>query len=84
MGLSAIHPGKHLKEELEEIEMSATELARKLNVADDCIRDILNGKRALTNDLALRLAALFGTSPEFWNNLQALFEARAAKKPVSE
>jgi antitoxin HigA-1 len=66
MALTAIHPGEHLAEELKELDMSAAELARKLAVPTDRITGILNGRRAITGDTALRRAHFFGTSAEFW------------------
>ncbi len=56
MAIAAIHPGKHLAEELEELGMSAAELARKMNVPTNRITQILHGTRAITGDTALRLA----------------------------
>lgn len=80
MALAAIHPGEHLALELEELGMSASELARKLDVPANRITAILNGQRAITGDTALRLAHFFGTSAEFWLNLQSLYELRIAEK----
>ena len=60
--------------------MSAAELARRLEVPTNRITEILNGRRAITADTALRLAHFFGTTAEFWLNLQSLFELRIAKK----
>ncbi len=74
-----IHPGEHLVEELRELSMSAAELARRLDVPTNRVTGILNGQRALTGDTALRLAHFFGTSPEFWLNLQNLYELRLAE-----
>jgi addiction module HigA family antidote len=82
MAVLAIHPGEHLAEELRELGMSAAELARKLDVPTNRITGIVNGQRAVTGDTALRLAHFFGTSPEFWLNLQSLYELRVAKKKV--
>jgi addiction module HigA family antidote len=84
MGVTAIHPGEHLAEELKELRMSAAELARKLNVPTNRVTGILNGQRAITGDTALRLAHFFGTSPEFWLNLQSLYELRVAQKKVGK
>ena len=70
MPITAIHPGEHLAEELEALGMSATELARQLKVPTNRITGILNGQRAITGDTALRLGHFFGTSPQFWLNLQ--------------
>jgi len=76
----AIHPGRHLAEELKELGMSAAELARKLDVPASRMTGVLNGQRAITGDTALRLAHFFGTSAEFWLNLQSLYELRGAQK----
>lgn len=84
MGRSAIHPGEHLAEQLEELDMSAAELARRLKVPTNRITAILNGRRAVTGDTALRLGHFFGTSPEFWLNLQKLYELRLAEHKSGE
>jgi antitoxin HigA-1 len=80
MAISAIHPGEHLAEELKTLDMSAAELARKIDVPTNRVTQILNGDRSITGDTALRLAHFFGTSPEFWLNLQSLYELRLAQK----
>jgi addiction module HigA family antidote len=80
----AIHPGEHLAEELHEIGMSAAELARKLDVPTNRITGILNGQRGVTGDTALRLGHFFGMSPEFWLNLQSLYELRVAQKKAGK
>ena len=82
MAISAIHPGEHLAEELKELGISAAELARQLDVPTNRITEILNGRRAITGDTALRLAHFFGTTAEFWLNLQSLYELRVAEKKV--
>src|SRR5438270_4352212 len=84
MAATAIHPGEHLVEELKELGMSAAELARKLDVPTNRITGILNGQRAITGDTALRLAHFFGTSAEFWLNLQSLYELRIAEKKAGK
>ena len=80
MASTAIHPGEHLAEQLQELGMSAAELGRKLNVPTNRITGILNGQRAITGDSALRLAHFFGTSAEFWLNLQKVYELRLAEQ----
>jgi addiction module HigA family antidote len=77
-----IHPGEHLKEELRELNMSAAELARRLKVPTNRITSILNGQRSITGDTALRLAHFFGTTAQFWMNLQNLHEIRVAQRKV--
>ena len=84
MALTAIHPGEHLAEELKKLGMSAAELARKLDVPTNRVTEILNGRRAITGDTALRLAHFFGTTAEFWLNLQSLFELRVAQKKAGK
>jgi len=80
MALIAIHPGEHLAEELEALDMSAAELARKIDVPTNRITQILHGTLAITRDTALRLAHFSGTSAQFWLNLQSLYELRLAQE----
>ena len=75
-----IHPGEVLAEDLEALDMSASELARQLEVPANRVTGILNGQRAITGDTALRLAHFFGTSAQFWLNLQSLYELRIAEE----
>src|SRR5271155_4254557 len=84
MTVTAIHPGEHLAEELKTLDMSAAELARKIHVPTNRVTQILNGERSITGDTALRLAHFFGTSPEFWLNLQSLYELRLAQKKAGK
>jgi antitoxin HigA-1 len=79
MARIAIHPGEHLAEELDALKMSAAGLARRLRVPTNRVTAILHGQRAITGDTALRLAHFFGTSAEFWLNLQSLYELRLAE-----
>jgi addiction module HigA family antidote len=80
MASRAIHPGEHLAEELDALDMSAAELARRLKVPTNRVTAILNGQRAISGDTALRLGHFFGTSPQFWLNLQSLYEIRLAEE----
>jgi addiction module HigA family antidote len=84
MPITAIHPGEHLAEELNALGMSASELARKLDVPPNRITAILNGQRGLTGDTALRLAHFFGTSAQFWLNLQSLYDLRVAEQQAGK
>ncbi len=84
MARPAIHPGEQLAEELKALGMSAAELARQMQVPTNRVTEILNGQRALTGDTALRLGHFFGTSPEFWLNLQSLYELRRAEERVGK
>ncbi len=78
MSRPAIHPGEILADELQELGVSPTELARQINVPANRISQIINGKRAITGDTALRLGHWFRTSGEFWLNLQAAYDLRLA------
>jgi addiction module HigA family antidote len=84
MALTALHLGEHLAEELKELDMSAAELARRLDVPTNRVTEILNGRRDITGDTALRLAHFFGTTAEFWLNLQSLYELRLAQKKTGK
>lgn len=75
----AIHPGEHLRDEMEELGLSARALATALRVPVNRVTEILNGRRGITADTALRLARYFGTTPEYWMNLQQLYELRKAQ-----
>lgn len=79
MARIAIHPGEVLADDLEALEMSAAELSRQIKVPTNRITAILKGQRAVTGDTALRLGHFFGTSAEFWLNLQKLYELHQAE-----
>jgi addiction module HigA family antidote len=80
MRRTAIHPGEHLAEELQVLGISAAALGRQLKVPTNRVTEILNGQRAVTGDTALRLAHFFGTSAQFWLNLQSLYDLRTAEQ----
>jgi addiction module HigA family antidote len=84
MARTPIHPGEHLAEELDALDMSAAGLARQLNVPTNRITGILNAQRTITGDTALRLARFFGTSAQFWLNLQSLYDLRIAEQKVGD
>jgi addiction module HigA family antidote len=77
-----IHPGEHLAEELRELGISAAELSRQIDVPVNRITGIIHGQRGVTADTALRLGHWFGTSPQFWMNLQQNYELRLAESQV--
>lgn len=84
MALILIHPGEHLAEELDALGMSAAALARQLRVPTNRITQILKGQRAISGDTALRLAHFFGTSAQFWLNLQGLYDLRLAERSAGK
>jgi addiction module HigA family antidote len=75
-----IHPGEVLAEELAETAVTPTELARQLKVPANRITQIIQGKRAISGDTALRLGHWFGTSAQFWLNLQSAYDIRMAAR----
>jgi len=82
--MEAIHPGEHLMEELSAMGISAAEFSRQICVPTNRITQILNGRRSITGDTALRLGHFFGTSSEFWLNLQSLYQIRLAQQKSGE
>jgi antitoxin HigA-1 len=82
MPRTPIHPGEHLAEELRELGISAAELSRQIDVPVNRITGIIHGQRGITADTALRLGHWFGTSPQFWMNLQQLYELRLAESEI--
>jgi antitoxin HigA-1 len=79
-----IHPGEILADELEEIGITPTELARQLHVPPNRMSQIISGKRAITGDTALRLGHWFRNSAQFWLNLQTAYDLRVAEKDVGK
>ena len=67
------HPGRILRNELKARKLSANKLALSLGVPSGRVTDILNGKRTVTADIAIRLGLFFGNSPQFWMNLQTKY-----------
>ena len=80
--LPPIHPGELLRDELGEIGVSLNELARALRVPMNRISAIVNDKRAITVDTAMRLAQYFGTSPQYWLNLQVAYDLEVAGQEI--
>jgi len=74
MARTPIHPGEILADELAELKVSASELAREIHVPPNRITQILAGKRAITAETALRLGKWFGTGPHIWLNLQHTYD----------
>lgn len=78
-GMAPVHPGEILREELEELGLSANAMAQALDVPANRVSAILKGRRGITADTALRLSRFFGTTPQVWMNLQKTFELRMAE-----
>lgn len=78
-GMRPVHPGEILREELNELDMSAKAFAEALDVPANRISAILKGQRGITADTALRLSRYFGTTPQVWLNLQKAFELRVVE-----
>ena len=81
--LPPVHPGAILRDEfLKPMELSVYRLARDIKVPRPRLNEIVLGRRAVTTDTALRLARYFGTTPEFWINLQARYDLDVAERTV--
>ena len=78
-GMRPVHPGEVLRDELDELGLSANALSKALGVSANRVTMILNGQRGLSADTALRLARYFGTTPHLWLNLQKTWELRQAE-----
>lgn len=84
MPRTPIHPGEILGDELKEIGISAAELARTLEVTANRISQIVAAKRAISADTALRLSRYFGTTPDFWMNLQKTYDLDVARQQIGK
>ena len=82
MARPAIHPGEILADELNELQITPTELSRQIAVPPNRISQIIQGKRAITGDTALRLGHWFQTSAQFWLNLQSAYDLRIANEAI--
>ena len=78
-GMRPVHPGEILRDELDELDLSAKAFATALDVPANRISAILKGQRGITADTALRLSRYLGTTPQVWLNLQKAFELRVAE-----
>ena len=77
--IGPIHPGTHLAEMLEELEITQYRLARTVGVPPRRINEIVHGRRSITADTALRLGKALGMTPEFWLNLQRMYDLEVAR-----
>ena len=77
--MGPIHPGMHLAEMLEELQVTQYRLARTVGVPPRRINEIVHGRRSVTADTALRLGRALGMTPEFWLNLQRMYDLEVAR-----
>ena len=84
MSKRVVHPGEILKDELVELEVTPTALARQIDVPPNRVGQIIAGKRSVTGDTALRLGHWFGVDPQFWLNLQTQFDLAVADQRVGD
>jgi antitoxin HigA-1 len=82
--MKPVHPGRLIRREMQARSLSANALALALRVSSGRITDILNGKRGVSPETAMRLARYFGNSPRFWLNLQTTYELEVAEAELGE
>ena len=82
--LPLLHPGEYLRSVLDDTGLSANAVALSLRVPANRLTEILNGRRAITADTAMRLGRYFGTSAQMWMNLQARYDLDAAEEALAE
>jgi addiction module HigA family antidote len=82
--ISPVHPGVYVKELLDELNMSQYKLAKELAVPAMRINHVVNGRRPITGELALRLGRYFGQNPRYWMNLQSRYEMDVAEDALSD
>jgi addiction module HigA family antidote len=81
--LPPVHPGEFLKENLDELRISQAEFARTIGLSAMRISHVVKGKRPVTAEMALLFGKAFGQTPQYWINLQAIYDLKMAEKVVS-
>jgi addiction module HigA family antidote len=81
--LPAIHPGEFLRDELEALAISARKFADHIHVPHNAVTEIMNGDRSVTARMAIRLGQAFSTTPQYWLNLQAIYDLKRARAEMS-
>ena len=76
--LPPIHPGAFLRDELQALGMSARKFAQHIHVPHNAVTSIMNGQRSVSAQMAVRLGRAFGTTPRYWQNLQAIYDLKRA------
>ncbi len=79
---TAIYPGEHLAEFLHEYKISQNALAKRMGIPRMRVSQIVRGERTITADTAIRLGLVFGTTPQFWMNLQARYDLELAEPQI--
>ena len=80
--IAPFHPGEHLAEFLEELGISQYRLAKTIGVPPRRINEIVHGRRSVTADTALRIGQALGMTPEFWLNLQRMYDLDVARNSI--
>ena len=77
--LPPIHPGSFLRDELAALGLSARKFAEHIHVPHNAVTGIMNGERSVSAQMAIRLGQAFGTTPQYWMNLQAIYDLKRAR-----
>ena len=77
--LPPIHPGSFLRDELAALGLSARKFAEHIHVPHNAVTGIMNGGRSVSAQMAIRLGQAFGTTPQYWQNLQAIYDLKRAQ-----
>jgi addiction module HigA family antidote len=77
--LPPIHPGVFLRDELQALDLSARKFAEHIHVPHNAVTEIMNGERSIKAQMAIRLGLAFGTTPQYWLNLQAIYDLKRAR-----
>jgi antitoxin HigA-1 len=77
--LPPVHPGRLLRRELDFLEMSARKFAEHIGVPPNAVTEILNGERSVSALMAIRFGKAFGTTPQYWVNLQSMYDLKRAQ-----
>lgn len=83
-GLPPIHPGEFLREALEELDISQAHFARAIGVSPMRVSHVIKGSRPVTAELALLFGRAFGQAPQYWLNLQAMFDLKTAEQAMTK
>lgn len=82
--LPPIHPGSFLRDELEELGLSARKFAEHIHMPPNAVTGIMNGHRGISAQMAIRLGQAFNTTPQYWLNLQTIYDLKQAEATLNE